>query len=141
MYDFIVTFTEFLGFLTFLSTTIFSISVVKGFKNGNSITVTVKLNKVWKFAIALSGNNAALKVTNETNANWSFKGRLFVAEYDENDCLLQIVAEDVDIALKNGETISVDGVFRRELTEGSTVKAFLWEPDDISPIIEAKVLR
>ena len=94
-----------------------------------------------KYAIALSGNNAALKVTNETNANWSFKGRLFVAEYDENDCLLQIVAEDVDIALKNGETISVDGVFRRELTEGSTVKAFLWEPDDISPIIEAKVLR
>jgi hypothetical protein len=94
-----------------------------------------------KYAIALSGNKAALKVTNETNANWSFKGRLFVAEYDESDCLLQIVAKDVDIALKNGETISVDGVFRRELTEGSTVKAFLWEPDDISPIIEAKVLR
>lgn len=94
-----------------------------------------------KYAIALSGNKAALKVINETNANWGFKGRLFVAEYDENDCLLQIVAEDVDIALKNGETVSVDGVFQRELTEGSTVKAFLWEPDDISPIMEAKVLR
>ena len=60
---------------------------------------------------------------------------------DENDCLLQLVAEDVDIALKNGETVSIDGVFKRELADGSMVKAFLWEPDDISPIIEAKVLR
>ena len=82
-----------------------------------------------------------IKINNETNANWSFKGRLFVAEYDENDCLLQIVAEDVDIALQSGETISVDGVLKRELADGSMVKAFLWEPDDISPIIEAKVLR
>ena len=94
-----------------------------------------------KYAITLSGNKAVLKINNETNANWSFKGRLFVAEYDENDCLLQIVAEDVDIALKSGETISVDGVLKRELTDGSIVKAFLWEPNDISPIIEAKVLR
>ncbi len=93
------------------------------------------------YNIALSGNKATLNVTNETNANWSFKGRLFVAEYGEDNCMLQIVAEDVDIALKNGETISVSGAFRRELTEGSTVKAFLWEPDDISPIIEAEVLR
>lgn len=94
-----------------------------------------------KYAITLSGNKAVLEINNETNANWSFKGRLFVAEYDENDCLLQLVAEDVDIALKNGETVSIDGVFKRELADGSMVKAFLWEPDDISPIIEAKVLR
>ncbi len=101
----------------------------------------IRIEPNLKYAISLSGNKATLNVTNETNANWSFKGRLFVAEYDENNGLLQIAAEDVDIALKNGETISVNGTFRRELTEGSTIKAFLWEPDDISPIIEAEVLR
>lgn len=101
----------------------------------------IRIEPNLKYAIALSGNKATLNVINDTTANWSFKGRLFVAEYGENDCLLQIIAKDVDLAVDSGKTVSTGGTFRRELTEGSTVKAFLWEPDDISPIIEAQVLN
>jgi len=99
----------------------------------------VRIEANLKCSVSIAGNKATVSVKNETNANWGFKGRLFVAEYGEGNHLLQLATSDVDIAIPSGGTVSESVSFKKELTEGSTIKAFLWEPDEIVPIIDAVV--
>lgn len=101
----------------------------------------IRIEPNLKYTVSLSGNKTIVTVKNETKANWSFKGTLFVAEYDEDNCLLQLATSGVDMVLTDGETASKDVLFEEELTAGSTIRAFLWEPDGVSPIIETTVLR
>lgn len=123
-------------------------AVIRDGATAESVSYTIsdlkieRIESILDYKITVSDKTATLTVSNDTKAAWEFKGMLFVSEYDKDGMLVQLASnEDVTLYIGENDTVTEKVSFEKGLTAGNTVKAFLWNQNTLSPIIETVVIK